>query len=1178
MQRGTLGVIAAGVLLVLGVGVAAAAGTLALLGSFASSGSGAGQLNVPFGVAVDRSGDSSRGDVYVADLGNQRVEKFGSVGNFLLAVGKEVNGTKVKEAAEGKSVSEAEENVCSASSGDACQAGKEGSGNHEFSFPLGVGVDPASGDVYVQDFANQRVEKYTPAGELLLMFGGSVNKTTGGNVCTAVEVCQAGATAAAGEAGEGKFHAWAIGALVAVGPSGTVYVGDENRVQEFESNGVYQGQIELPAGGKVLALAVDGAGNVYVKDEAAAGVRKFEPSGSSYVESATRFDEGSTSVAGVSVDPAGTVSVLDFGAGYRVQQYNSAGTLLAESAPGQIEESTGIAANASGTVYVSAPNTGKVLLLGSRPSEGNPPPAIDAEFASHVGTSSAALGAAINPEFLPSTYYIEYGTDSSYSQGSVPVPPGVALGAENLRDDPASVSLEGLRSGTTYHYRFVALSKAGMTLGSDRTFTTKQAGSFALPDGRAFELVSPLENNTAEVGLPPAGGETLLPLQASPAGETIAYTSFTAFGDAKGAPAASQYLSSRGATGWSTQNITPPDSEGYLRPPLRGFSPDLSTGVVIQREPTLAPGAVAGYENVYLRDDMSGALRALTTVPPRVSSGERYCDAYAGASPDFKHVIFLATGALTPNAPEAPGRSLYEWSQADGIQLVSVLPGETPAQPNGRTGFGPGEGLGCNMGEKVVDHAISADGTRIFWTYYPEGASSELLVRENGTKTVQIDVPHGGSGGAGSGKFWGASADGSKVFFTDDSALTANAVPSSRKNLYEYELNTETLTDLTPVPEGQEAKVQGLVGASEDGSYVYFVAESALAAGAAGGQDNLYVWHAGEGTRFIATLSKEAYSYVYHGFNQGYADGLDWSEEPKRQTARVTPDGHHLAFESTNSLKTVNYPQGYDSVDQATGEPDSEVYLYSAEDGSLLCASCNPSGARPVGLSSGAGLSSVPAWYTPYQQPRYLSEDGGRLFFNSFDALTPQDTNGKQNVYEWERQGLGSCTPSSPGFSESAGGCLFSLSTGTSSDDSSFLEASADGRDVFFSTRQALVEPAEGERFQIYDARVGGGFPPPPPPPIACGDEAGCRPASPAGPLFGPAASETLSGDGNLTARASGVESTQTGRPSGVQQLAKALRACAKKPRKERAACVRRAKKRYGVKKAAKRRRGRVNR
>lgn len=1097
-------------------GAHAAGASLPSLGGFGSYGDAAGQLHDPRGVAVDASTGSSRGEVYVADQVNSRIERFGATGEFQMAFGAKVNATKATEAAEGAKVSAAEEDVCTASSGAVCRTGEAGSDGGQLHGPMSVAVDPVTGEVYVEDFLNHRIDEYSPEGRFLLAFGGKVNTTkvrqaeegqaitaAEEDACSAGEACQAGAIAATGEPGDGAFHRWAVGPILAAGPGGTVYVGDEDAIEEFDSSGQFTGEIPLPGAGKVSALAVDAHGNLYLKSTAVTGVRELEPAGASFRESSTVFDEGGSAVAGIAVG-GGDVYVLNSGGGNdRVLRYAPTGTLIAESAPGQIEASDGIAVNAAGTVYVTDYQPGgpvaRALLFGNAPTEGVPPPAIESEHAARVGVTTATLAARINPQLQQSTYYVQYGTSTAYTAGEAPVAPGATLAQRNLEADPVSVSLEGLAQGTLYHYRFVAVGPAGTAYAPDRTFRTYRTGGFALPDGRAYELVSPPSKNGAEVAVPAAAGGlanlTVQPLQAAADGDAITYGSFTAFGEALSAPATSQYLSTRTADGWSTQDISPPDHEGYLRDPLRGFSEDLSTAVLAQSSPPLTTGVPAGYETLYLRSSSTGGLRPLSASAPRVAEGGRYCVAYAGASAGFAHVMFAASGALTAAAPEGEGNSLYE-SDEGRLRLLSVLPDGEPAPPSATTGFGAGGSPGCRMNGNIVAGAISQDGSRVLWTYRPHSGASELLARVNGARTVQIDAPQGGAGPGGRGEYWAASGDGNRVLFTDvagpEGGLTTGAPPESGANLYRYDLQTERLTDLTPVPEGAKAAVLGVLGASEDGSYVYFVAQGALAEGATAGAENLYLSREDAATHrstivFIAKLTA--------------ADASDWSAQPRYQTARVTPDGRELAFVSTASLT------GYDNRDQQTGEPLSEVYLYQAGSGGIRCASCNPSGATPL------GPSGVPAWSTPYEQPRYLSDSGGRLFFTSYDALTPQDQGGSEQVYEWERSGLGSCTASNPYFSAAANGCVFAITPGGQGN-SYLLDASFEGEDVFVSTRQSLVAQDANERYDVYDARIGGGLPAPASAPAPCTGEA-CRPEPLAAPTVSAPASETYHGPGN---------------------------------------------------------------
>ena len=173
---------------------------------------------------------------------------------------------------------------------------------------------------------------------------------------------------------------------------------------------------------------------------------------------------------------------------------------------------------------------------------------------------------------------------------------------------------------------------------------------------------------------------------------------------------------------------------------------------------------------------------------------------------------------------------------------------------------------------------------------------------------------------------------------------------------------------------------------------------------------------------------------------------------------------------------------GYDNVDVNSGAADEEVFLYNASAGRPTCASCNPTGARPAGvfdtLESGEGIDllvdrpeiwqehwlsgSLPGWTAvslteSLYQSRYLSDEG-RLFFNSAEALVPQDSNGKEDVYEYQPKGLGDCTEALTTFSARACGCVSLISGASPIHESPFLDASANGSDLFFFTAATLGE------------------------------------------------------------------------------------------------------------------------
>ena len=183
-----------------------------------------------------------------------------------------------------------------------------------------------------------------------------------------------------------------------------------------------------------------------------------------------------------------------------------------------------------------------------------------------------------------------------------------------------------------------------------------------------------------------------------------------------------------------------------------------------------------------------------------------------------------------------------------------------------------------------------------------------------------------------------------------------SSLPENGENgdLYVYDYDTRTQTDLTASHGAGEssAGVQPDVSdVSEDGSYVYFVANGVLAAGAmpgtcgpgeSGVTCNLYVVHYNgsewEPPKLVAVLSsKDQPSW--------YSDSHGGSVALENVRSRVSPNGRYLAFMSDKPSLT-----GYDNIDAVSGKPDEEVYLYDAVAGRLVCASCDPTGARPVGV------------------------------------------------------------------------------------------------------------------------------------------------------------------------------------------------------------------------------------
>jgi streptogramin lyase len=229
------------------------------------------------------------------------------------------------------------------------QWGNSGTGNGQLNGPAGVAVD-SSGNVYVADYHNSRIQKFDSNGAYLTQWGSYGT-------------------------GNGQFDS-PFG--VAVDSSGNVYVSDQfiYRIQKFDSNGAYltqwgssgtgSGQFESPAG-----VAVDSSGNVYVADSGNARIQKFDSNGFYLAQwggsgiGNGQFEEP----VGVAVDSSGNVYVSDLQIN-RIQKFDSNGVYLTQwgstgTGNSQFDFPFGVAVDSSGNVYVSDLLTNRIQKFDS---------------------------------------------------------------------------------------------------------------------------------------------------------------------------------------------------------------------------------------------------------------------------------------------------------------------------------------------------------------------------------------------------------------------------------------------------------------------------------------------------------------------------------------------------------------------------------------------------------------------------------------------------------------------------------------------------------------------------------------------------------------------------------------------------------------------------------------------
>lgn len=700
--------------------------------------------------------------------------------------------------------------------------------------------------------------------------------------------------------------------------------------------------------------------------------------------------------------------------------------------------------------------------LAFRPSPIDVAPNVDGLSATNIGETEAELRATIDPGSSEVTYVFEYVALQDFeekgfmdaligAEGTVPAKGG---------EVDVSALLKGLVPGTPYRFRVIAESSAGSDEeeGSFATYMDavlpsecsnhllRTGPSALLPDCRAYELVTPPDTN----GRPPKGagveGDRFGMVNSSPLGDAA---SFELIGGAlpgtegTGGFHGDPYKATRGTTGWTTIPIGPSGAES-TQPVPGSVSPDqnYSFWAAGGEGTAVVDGGLTRY--VRYPDGHSAVIgRGSLGLDPR-AKGMLITEGGG-------HIIFQTDNftdlaqQLEPNAPPTGTEAVYDRTADEVTHVVSLLPG----------------GVAPPAGANATYVGASADGEGIAFSI---GNILYLRVSNSATYEIGENVT-----------FAGVSAGGKRVFYVKGG------------DLYAFDSDTKEEIAFTAVGNATPVNV------ASDGTRAYFVTTSVIPGGgqnpngafAKAGQQNLYLSEEG-GVTFVATVTvRDVEGEVVVGGTR--TDGLGlWTEalakdQPGANPSRVTPDGSVLLFQSRANL------DGYDSGNLR------QIYRYDSGLGRLHCISCIPTQVPATGGASlqSFSFSEAAAPFSRYGFVSNLRPDGRRAFFESTEALVSTDTDGVQDVYEWEDQGIGSCTR--------PGGCIYLISHGHSIRDDYLFGVSRSGDDVFFTTDDVLV-PQDKGTLSIYDARVNGGFSSPTLGP--CEELDGCRGHAGAPPLI----------------------------------------------------------------------------
>jgi DNA-binding beta-propeller fold protein YncE len=1013
--------------------------------------------------------------------------------------------------------------VFSASEGAATYLTEFGSGT--LVQPEGIAVDPSSGSVYVADAGAEEIFEFDSDGAPTPTFS-----------------LDASFSSPAAGSGDGELGSFAA-ALAFDATSDRLLVADpgNNRIDRFEPDGTFESAFDGSDSGTAFTslkdLAVGPSGDLYVVD--GGRVERFEADGN-HISSVTGLPGEPDRVA---YNPLSEeVLVGHSGSGFEAAVYQvdaQTGQFTGsfrEEAPSWWGTIAGLATTPAGRLYMAASSfAGEgVLVFAARIL-----PELTIGQPSAVTATSAHLSGTVNPSGQPATsWHFEYSQDGSSWTST----PDVGAG-EGEAPEPVEADLADLEPNTAYQVRLVASNGNGTATSAAQELSTgvvspatvtglvtDRTGDGATLRGNVnpFGLFTTYHfeyGTTAAYGSRvPVGDELYAGSGRVPKhvfarvtdlqpGTTYHYRLVAENSAGQSFGSDETFLSRPASTTSRAYEMVSPVNKGDANVDifrLSMASPDGNRFAFITKSPISAEGVSnqAPLFPQYLATRSSAGWSTIALDPPTLSTPGIGFATYAtlGISEDGSHAVVVSARKLAPGGSEGDS-NLYLFETATGAyQTLATVPGIT-FHDFARFDQSAGSRIvvgGTSDYSKIV---LYGDFGASFLAGAPPGGLYEWS--EGNLRLASLDANgdplpnvYAGSGGDRVPRY--LSADGSRVFFragdgrfyarvngsetvsvSAPNAIWANASKDGRfvftrgagtEILTRYDFETGGLEELTGgvIEEGSNLLV------SEDGSYVYFF-KNGLAPGETIAGKNIYVWHDGQ-VEYVAALGEEGLGKVQR---------------------MISPSGRYLAFSAYAN------PTGYDNSSQACKNVNVEsdppegacrqIYRYDAVTEELTCASCRRDGGHPTGntfISESSGVQIV-----NHHFPRSVLDDGN-VIFDTPDPLSEEDVNSKRDVYAFDGE--------EPAL----------ISAGTGPGDSTFLDATPDGKNIFFVTEDQLVGLDKDTQADAYDARIGGGISaqnPPPLPPVCIGSA--CRSEATAPGLSTPS-TEASSGRGNVKPRA----------------------------------------------------------